>query len=756
MSKEIKPRDGDAGSKDPKQEPKQAHQSEGSGNKGDSGKQTTRNKQSDGANTQKDSGDQGAKKASDANTNKDKKDGGANKEQSKSSNDSPNDPESVDANGDSYDMDDPNRAEWYDDGSGYVADKVEDAIKGAADKLTSEKKKKKGDDEPDDSEQDDDDDTDESDSDDDEGSDAENEESETSGVGSQNSGGSDDSEPTGIESDDDDSDDDDKQSVVERAKSFAKGVFANNPFSRGGRKIIAAGFSALASVGLTGTLAAVVMATVVVTTVGAVGVATAAIVASDNAAKDEGVVDDTDCSDKEAASDDAKKTEDQNAANDKDVKKKEVINKIYSVLKARKFSDQQIAGVLGNWETESSLDPTVYEGNYSHNFTLTAEQQAMVADVDKMDNYVRNTLFPMYNRDNVPYTASSYMVEGKYLVALGLGQWTGGRTKNLLTWSKSNGYNWWDLDAQLVYTFTADGKAKYIGETYPGTSYSKPEDAAHDFRVNWEGATINGMDETSKNAQSYYVQIKEMKEDKTYANSIIDKIGSSIIDASTNKVTDMLKELLDCEDEDDESTGGDGWQKAGGTYSGNTGGWQAWKKDDLPDELKQYAIDPESLGMKFHSSEGWTTGAANYVKAGINNQCTTLSAALMGLLWVDKDNKPIGTKHGMTGHGYQLVGQMESELGVKSSSKPTSGDVISFGSSPSIPNHTAVVSHVFENGDILIIEQNVKGLSGEGNGEEFSWSYQYVPKATFEKEGYKFASPAGAGYKVNPSAKALK
>lgn len=34
------------------------------------------------------------------------------------------------------------------------------------------------------------------------------------------------------------------------------------------------------------------------------------------------------------------------------------------------------------------------------------------------------------------------------------------------------------------------------------------------------------------------------------------------------------------------------------------------------------------------------------------------------------------------------------------------------------PNHTGIVSHVFDNGDILIVEQNVIGYSGGGNSEQ--------------------------------------
>ena len=65
------------------------------------------------------------------------------------------------------------------------------------------------------------------------------------------------------------------------------------------------------------------------------------------------------------------------------------------------------------------------------------------------------------------------------------------------------------------------------------------------------------------------------------------------------------------------------------------------------------------------------------------------------------------------------------------------------------------MSHVFENGDILVVEQNIRGYSGENNGESYSWSYQYVPKAKYEKDKYKFSSPESKGYKISSKAKSL-
>lgn len=219
-----------------------------------------------------------------------------------------------------------------------------------------------------------------------------------------------------------------------------------------------------------------------------------------------------------------------------------------------------------------------------------------------------------------------------------------------------------------------------------------------------------------------------------------DKGSSSSKDGDKDKSSDVSCET------NYKSSGGDGWQKAGGN-SGYTSDMY-WKRGDLPKELKQYAIDPESVGMAWHDSKGWD-GAGPYLSNGITNQCTTLAAALFGALW-EKDGKALGSAHGARGHGVAMVGQVVETMGTKDSKEPTSGDMVSM-----TPNHVAIVSHVFENGDILLCEQNVLGYSGEGNGESYSWSYSYITKASQKVNNYHYTNPSEKGYKVTSKAKAL-
>lgn len=191
------------------------------------------------------------------------------------------------------------------------------------------------------------------------------------------------------------------------------------------------------------------------------------------------------------------------------------------------------------------------------------------------------------------------------------------------------------------------------------------------------------------------------------------------------------------------SEGSNGWQGKGGTH--NYHDHQAWKPENLPADLKQYAIDPASMGMEYHGN--WACNPSS-----IWNQCTDLSASLMHVLW-EKDGKHPTQ---LRGDGWHVADNWAATYGGKTTRTPTSGAVFS----TSTYNHTGVVSHVFEDDSILIIEQNYTNSgagssSGQAGGDYKSWNYRIVSKAAQEAEGYKFYNPGDNGFTVNKAAKSL-
>ena len=242
--------------------------------------------------------------------------------------------------------------------------------------------------------------------------------------------------------------------------------------------------------------------------------------------------------------------------------------------------------------------------------------------------------------------------------------------------------------------------------------------------------------------------------DATKANEIFNKdnhkfdrakfdknFGGSKSGGKSGSTSTSEKKKIKCKEG---TGGGDGWQAKGGKHNYSNG--QVWKPQDLPEDLKQYAIDPKSLGMEYAKSGGWDPVVPHQEMC---DQCTGLSATLMHHLWEKDGRHPTQ----LMGHGRQVVGNWVSTYGGNSTKEPVSGSVFST-PGPTEYGHTGVVSHVFDDGSILIVEQNYAGASGERVGK-YTWNYRIASADTLKSEGYTFYNPGDNGFKVNPAAKSM-
>ena len=183
----------------------------------------------------------------------------------------------------------------------------------------------------------------------------------------------------------------------------------------------------------------------------------------------------------------------------------------------------------------------------------------------------------------------------------------------------------------------------------------------------------------------------------------------------------------------------------------------AFKPKDLPEELKKYAIDPESLGIKYHApvniktdgpdENGWCTFNGD----GWAGQCTELVASLNYALW-EKDGSHFLN---VQGDGAVVTSIISSKAGTPITHEPRTGAVFST-SYGDTWGHTGIISHVFENGDVLLIEQNITNYSGMYGGMPNTWDYRLVSKSSFGSEFNKgFIYMGDAGYKMSANVKTL-
>lgn len=156
---------------------------------------------------------------------------------------------------------------------------------------------------------------------------------------------------------------------------------------------------------------------------------------------------------------------------------------IWMYLRQQGFSKEQAAGIMGCWQAESSNKSKRIEGDYLKGFP----GYAALSSRSLIDNYVKNVLFPAYDRSNVKINKAGYKdLDGHYYPGIGLAQWTRGRTKNMMDYAQSYGKQWHDLGAQLGF-FTKEMSSGYAKTNTKVRSASTISDATNKFLVGYEG-----------------------------------------------------------------------------------------------------------------------------------------------------------------------------------------------------------------------------------------------------------------------------
>lgn len=218
--------------------------------------------------------------------------------------------------------------------------------------------------------------------------------------------------------------------------------------------------------------------------------------------------------------------------------------------------------------------------------------------------------------------------------------------------------------------------------------------------------------------------------------------GSKTSSSGKNDLISDSTVLSLCDSASDAVQGLFGKDKSGKV---NYTSYNAWKPDQLPNDLKKYAVDPKSVGLSYRTSKGWNAIAST------GGQCTDLSASLMYGLWLKGGVHPTQRM----GNGNMVVSNWVNAFGGSFDRTPSSGAVFSC-SGTSSAGHTGVVSHVFENGDMLIVEQNFSTYSGDNGGfGQYSWNYRYVSTIELGKDGYTFYNPSKVGYKLSDKVKTV-
>lgn len=393
--------------------------------------------------------------------------------------------------------------------------------------------------------------------------------------------------------------------------------------------------------------------------------------------------------------------------------------KLWSVYSALGSSKEQTAAVLGNLQAESSLDPTSVETIYDEPFAIGSRKQHAISSDFKVGLI------------DASYAARFPAIEH---VGVGLAQWTNGRNRLLINYAKDNGSNWYEFDTQI--RFMLDGDDKMRQQQLSSFLKDKPGNVQGEterFMNTWIGLSSpnSSLSARQTNATDYMFMLERATADTDYANSILS--GLNVDRSSGNHSAGAYHQDDGCGNPIKSHYGNGAVDGTGEVPAGLT--LVPWSRETLPDSLKEFSKNPEDAGLAWGNASGWTNGI-------IPDQCAALSHSYFILLYPDWNKNGRGSTRPF-GDGKDVADLWAKHYGEKAVDYPTAGAVFS-DTTTSVYGHTGIVQHVFANGDILINEQNIRGVSGAGAGINYSWSWRVIKKDRYEQASWKFFKPADA------------
>lgn len=402
----------------------------------------------------------------------------------------------------------------------------------------------------------------------------------------------------------------------------------------------------------------------------------------------QGCVIDDEGSDSEGKSDDkdsdSEGSEDSGDSNNLGKEQKKNIKKAYDILNGDYgVSAEMVAGMMGNWMQESSINPKSVEG------VTGVPSKSEMKDAEKRHE--------------------------QGATGIGLGQWSFERNDLLVDYAKDEGGNWWDFDIQMKFIVKEDSDKDNFKEIAKDAD-DDPGQNANTFHEKWERSADDGpaVKEREEDAKNIWEYMK--KEDMTGKKDEkkIDKIGGGKSSKSDdNKGASSADENNDSKSDDPcqpaKEGGGDSEGNPGGEIgdstkiNGKSGKVKegSWTWEDMPKKYKKHVTIP-----KF-KKEYLDKPGNNFVQTDNKGQCTELTWAYMNQLW--KGKQP--TDDGSTTDGYR-VHEVYKKKGAKTTHKPTVGYGFSAsapygGARITPPGHTGLVAGVMDDGGFILVSYNL-------------------------------------------------
>ena len=200
--------------------------------------------------------------------------------------------------------------------------------------------------------------------------------------------------------------------------------------------------------------------------------------------------------------------------------------KVYSIMASWGMSNENIAGILGNWSAESGIDPTSVE-------TIFDEPQ----QIGPRKKKAQEAKFDIHAID-ASYAARFPAIKQ---AGIGLGQWTNGRNVLLVNYAGSRGIPWHALETQIGFMISEDDPARVAqiqAMVKNQNEGAKSVSAATDwFRSHWEGITDGSSGKRQEAAGSWFAKMGSWKKDSKLADSVLAQAGASVSKANQTSVS---------------------------------------------------------------------------------------------------------------------------------------------------------------------------------------------------------------------------
>lgn len=236
----------------------------------------------------------------------------------------------------------------------------------------------------------------------------------------------------------------------------------------------------------------------------------------------------------------------------------ETAKQVYSILSYAGMKDENIAGVLGNFEAESGIDPTSAQSTPGEPYTVGPLTKAAAAN---------------------PSTG------------IGLGQWTADRNTALQNYAKSVNDDWYTVEVQMSFMIGHDGgNSDVIQKMIKGENKGSndPVEAALFFHREWERSDDNPEQEARRGAMAskWYAKMSGWDVDEDLGKSVLAMAGTTKKSANNKSAQ---QELNDCLEKAGGSSGG-GNEDAAEAMATYSWAYLDWGNGNNGTELYQYLM----------------------------------------------------------------------------------------------------------------------------------------------------------------------